>query len=96
VSTVIHRLGLLFTTLFMMFALTEGASHTTLIVAATIAIAGVLAIRAAASVPGSRMITVGLRAKAHREELSTDPAPSHPSREGRPRTRAPSRSEPAA
>jgi len=32
---------------------------------------------------------VGARARAHREAMSTLPAPAHPDTAGRPRTRAP-------
>jgi hypothetical protein len=97
VSTVVHRLGLLLTALTMVLAVSQGTSQTALVATiAAVALAGVLAVRGAALVTGSRTITVGSRARAHREELTSAPAPSHPSTEGRPRTRAPSLSVQAA
>ncbi len=60
-------------------------------------VAAVLLITAAMAVlvTGSRELTVGARAHAHREAMSTLPAPAHPSTAGRPRTRAPSMAVPA-
>lgn len=63
-------------------------------------VAGVAAILIAAAVAalvtGSREVTVGARAHAHRDALTTQPAPAHPSTAGRPRTRAPSMAVQAA
>jgi len=39
---------------------------------------------------GRRVMTVGSRARAHREPLSFEPAPAHPRTAGRIRSRAPS------
>lgn len=39
---------------------------------------------------GRRTMTVGSRARAHREPLSFEPAPAHPRTAGRTRSRAPS------
>ena len=60
------------------------------------AVATVVLITAmAALVVGSREMTVGSRAHAHREAMTSLPAPAHPSTAGRPRTRAPSLAVPA-
>lgn len=60
-------------------------------------VAAVLLIAAIATiVVAERELTVGSRARAHREALSGMPAPSHPTTAGRPRTRAPAGVIPAA
>jgi hypothetical protein len=91
------RMVVLSTMLFVALAVAQGG-HTTVLVAsiAAVAIAGLVAVRSAALVTGSREIVVGRRAHAHREALSGMPAPSHPSTAGRPLTRAPARSIAAA
>ena len=95
--TLQQRMVVLSALLFVALAVAQGG-HTTVLVAsvAAVAIAGVVAVRYAALVPGSRELVVGERAHAHREALSGMPAPSHPSTAGRPLTRAPARSIPAA
>jgi hypothetical protein len=91
--TLTTRLGLLLTALVMVFAVTQGASTTALVASiAAVAIAGVLAVKAAAFVAGRRVLTVGARANAHREALTEEPAPAHPATAGRTRSRAPSQS----
>jgi hypothetical protein len=57
---------------------------------AAIALCAVLAARYAAVVIRSREITVGQRARQHRQSLVGMPEPQHPDTDGRPRTRAPS------
>jgi len=53
-------------------------------------VAAVLLVAAIATVVvAERELTVGARARAHREAMSTLPAPAHPDTAGRPRTRAP-------
>jgi len=57
---------------------------------AALAVGAVLAARHAAVVIRSQEITVGDRARQHRQSLVGMPAPQHPDTAGRPRTRAPS------
>jgi len=57
---------------------------------AALAVGAVLAARYAAVVIRSQEITVGDRAREHRQSLIGMPAPQHPDTAGRPRTRAPS------
>ena len=57
---------------------------------AALAVGAVLAARYAAVVIRSQEITVGDRARQHRQSLVGMPAPQHPDTAGRPRTRAPS------
>lgn len=95
--TLHERIVMVSTVLFVAFAVAQGGSASVLVVSiAAVAVAGVLAVRYAAIVIGSRELIAGGRAHAHREALSRMPAPSHPSTAGRPRTRAPSPSIPAA
>ena len=77
--------------LFLVLALTTEPAAIAASVAALLIIAVV-----AALVTGSRELTVGSRARAHRDGLTTQPAPAHPSTAGRPRTRAPSMAVTAA
>lgn len=85
------------TTLFVVLAIAQATQPSALLLgAAAVAAVGILAVRYAALVVGSREMTVGSRAHAHREALSTIPAPAHPTTAGRPRTRAPSQSITAA
>lgn len=58
---------------------------------AAVAIAALLCGRYAASVVQHHEITIGRRAREHREALSVMPSPQHPHTAGRPRTRAPAR-----
>ena len=91
------RMVMVMTLLLIAFAVSQGGP-TGLLVAgiAAVAVSGVIAIRYAAIVVGSREMTVGARAHAHREAMTGMPAPRHPSTAGRPRTRAPAQSTPAA
>jgi len=63
---------------------------------AAVVVAAVLSARYAAIIVRSREITVGSRAREHREALSAMPEPRHPDTAGRPRTRAPARPSTAA
>ncbi|WP_213816447.1 DUF6412 domain-containing protein [Glaciihabitans sp. dw_435] len=58
---------------------------------AAVAVAAVLGARYAGVALRARHLTVGARAREHRESLREMPAPRHPDTAGRPRTRAPSR-----
>ena len=91
--TLLERLTALAAVLFLALALTQVTSPALIIasVATVILIAALAAV-----VTGAREVTVGARAHAHREALSTMPSPAHPSTAGRPRTRAPSMAVPAA
>jgi hypothetical protein len=71
--------------LFVTLALTSEPAAVVASVAAMLILAAV-----AALVTGAREMTVGARAHAHRDALTTQPSPAHPSTAGRPRTRAPS------
>ena len=88
--TILERLTALSAVLFLALALTTEPAA---IVAAVATV--VLITAAAALVVGSREMTVGSRAHAHREAMTSLPAPAHPSTAGRPRTRAPSMAVPA-
>lgn len=81
----LERVTALAAVLFLALALTTEPSVIIASVAAVILIAAI-----ATLVVGARAITVGGRAHAHREALSSMPAPAHPTTAGRPRTRAPS------
>ena len=86
----LERAAALAAVLFLALALTTEPA------AIVAAIATVVLITAmAALVVGSREMTVGSRAHAHREAMTSLPAPAHPSTAGRPRTRAPSLVVPA-
>ncbi len=65
------------------------------VVVASVAAVLLIAAIATVVVVAARELTVGGKAHAHREAMSTLPAPAHPSTAGRPRTRAPSRAVPA-
>jgi len=56
---------------------------------AAAAIAVIVAMRFAVLAVGSSELTIGSRARAHRQALGRMPAPQHPRTAGRPRTRAP-------
>lgn len=63
---------------------------------AAVVVAAALSARYAAVVVRSRELTVGSRAREHREALSVMPEPRHPDTAGRPRTRAPAQAPTAA
>jgi Family of unknown function (DUF6412) len=85
-------------TLSFLVLVTAQAEPSGLLVAglATIVVAAALSARYAAVAVRSREITVGSRAREHREALSVMPEPRHPDTAGRPRTRAPARLPSAA
>lgn len=56
---------------------------------AAIAVAALVGARYAGVALRARHLTVGARAREHRESLREMPAPGHPDTAGRPRTRAP-------
>ncbi|CAN5294549.1 hypothetical protein BH09ACT5_BH09ACT5_20950 [soil metagenome] len=82
-----ERLTALMAVLFLALALTQAESPAAII--ASVAVVALVAVMAGLVV-GSRELTVGSRARAHRDALTAQPAPAHPSTAGRPRTRAPS------
>ena len=86
-----ERLVAVAAVLFLELALTTEPAAIAASVAAVLIVAMV-----AALVTGSRELTVGSRAHAHRDALTTQPSPAHPSTAGRPRTRAPSMAVTAA
>ena len=92
-----ERIVMVTTMLFVALAIAQGGSTAVLVASiAAVAVVSVVAVRYAALVTRSRELVVGERAHAHREVLSGMPEPSHPSTAGRPLTRAPARSIPAA
>ena len=75
-----ERMVMVLTVLFIALSLAQSGQTSLLIASiATVALASTLAIRYAAVEVGSREMTVGARAHAHREALSRMPAPAHPS-----------------
>jgi hypothetical protein len=91
VRILVERLAALAAILFVALALGSEPTVVVIGVAAALLITAAMALL----VTGAREMTVGARAHAHREALSTLPAPAHPSTAGRPRTRAPSMAVPA-
>lgn len=75
-------------------ALSFGSGDTATVVAGVLAVTVVAltTIRLAAAVIGAREVTVGARARSHRESVVGLVEPTHPGTPGRPRTRAPSES----
>ncbi|MCU1411557.1 MAG: hypothetical protein JWR04_2264 [Rhodoglobus sp.] len=86
----LERVAALAAVLFLALALTTEPAAIVAAVATVVLITAM-----AALVVGSREMTVGSRAHAHREAMTSLPAPAHPSTAGRPRTRAPSTAVPA-
>lgn len=84
-----ERLAMLATLVIVALAISQG-SPSSLVVAGVAAVLLVAAVRGAAVVIGSIELTVGSRARAHREAMTGMPAPRHPSTAGLPLTRAPS------
>jgi len=91
----IERLAVL---LGLVFVVLVTADSTTTLVAGigAVALAAVLASRYAAISIRSHSLTVGSRAREHRESFSSIPEPSHPATPGRTRSRAPAQSLAAA
>lgn len=86
---VYERLAVLATAVIVALVVSQGAPPA-LVIAGVAAVLLVSAVRRAAIVVGSREVTVGSRARAHREAMTGMPAPRHPSTAGLPLTRAPS------
>lgn len=85
-----ERLGLLASVVVVALVL-SGGSPPSLVIAGVAAVLLIGAVRGAAVVIGALEMTVGSRARAHREAMIGMAAPKHPATAGRPRTRAPSR-----
>jgi hypothetical protein len=97
VSALLERLMVIATVSFLALALAQGDASLVLVGGmATLVVVAVLSARYAAVSIRSHSLTVGARARAHRESLSSMPEPSHPDTAGRTRSRAPSRSLAAA
>ena len=93
-----ERLVMLMTVAFLVIAVAQAAEPSGLLLASVVAVAASMLVlaRYSALVVVRQSITVGGRAREHRESLSELPTPQHPATAGRPRTRAPSQSPPAA
>ena len=93
--TILERLTVTLAVVF--FVLTIADSSAILLGAiAAVAVVALVGSRYAAVSIRARSITVGARARQHRESMSSLPAPSHPDTAGRTRSRAPSQSLAAA
>lgn len=89
----LERLMVIATVSFLALAVAQGDASLVLVSGvATLVVVAVLSARYAAVSIRSHSLTVGARARAHRESLSSMPEPSHPDTAGRTRSRAPSRS----
>jgi hypothetical protein len=96
-SALKQRLVMAMTLSFLVLAFAQSEPSGLLVAGlATVIVAAALSARYAAVAVRSREITVGSRAREHREALSVMPEPRHPDTAGRPRTRAPARSSTAA
>lgn len=91
-----ERLVMVMTVTFLVFAIAQAAEPSTLLLTGAIAVGMLVLARNSALTVVRQSITIGGRAREHRESLSEIPAPQHPDTAGRPRTRAPSQSPPAA
>lgn len=86
------RLVMLTAVLLVALAVTQaGSPAIALAGVAAVVLTAALAVRFAGVVLGARQLTVGARARAHKEALGEMPEPRHPSTAGLPLTRAPSR-----
>jgi len=94
--TVYERLVVILTAVLVALTISGGEPLVALAGVAAIAIAAVLIARHTSAALRSRELTVGSRARQHRESLQWMPAPQHPNTAGRPRPRAPSRPTTAA
>ena len=87
---VVHeRLAVIATLVMIALAISQDSPLSFMVVGVAAALL-VSAVRSAAVVVGSLEVTVGLRARAHREAMTGMPEPRHPSTAGLPLTRAPS------
>ncbi|GAB2449382.1 hypothetical protein HD599_002012 [Conyzicola lurida] len=86
-----ERLVMIMTVSFLVLAVSQSEPSSLVFAGiAALAVSTVLAARYAAVIIRSREITVGERAREHRQSLVEMPQPRHPDTPGRPRTRAPS------
>lgn len=92
-----ERLVMLMTVTFLVLAVAQAADPSTALLAGAVAVATAMLVLAqySALTIARQSLTVGGRAREHRESLTETPAPQHPDTAGRPRTRAPSQSPPA-
>jgi len=90
------RLVLIASALFVAVAVSSGNAQVVALGVAAIAIATVLAAHAGTVVASPAVLAIGSRARDHRQLLTTQPAPSHPTTAGRPLGRAPTQSIAAA
>lgn len=87
-----QRLVILMTLSFLALAMAQPEQSALIVTAvAAVAITALLCARHAALAVGIHELTVGGRAREHRELLSASPEPQHPDTAGRPRSRAPAR-----
>ena len=84
-----ERLAVLAAVAIIALSISQGAPQS-LVVAGLAAAVLLSALRRAAVVIGSIEVTVGARARAHRDVMTGMPSPRHPSTAGLPLTRAPS------
>ena len=91
----IERLAVLLGLAFVVLVTADSATTLVATIGA-VALAAILASRYAAISIRSHSITVGSRAREHRESFSSIPEPSHPATPGRTRSRAPAQSLAAA
>jgi hypothetical protein len=97
VHAILERIVMVMTVSFLVLSVAQTEPTSAVFAGiAAIALCAVLAARYAAVVIRSREITVGQRARQHRQSLVGMPEPQHPDTDGRPRTRAPSRVTAAA
>lgn len=87
---VVHERVAVMATLVMIALGVSQGSPLSFVVAGVAAVVLVSAVRSAAVVIGSLEVTVGLRARAHRQAMTGMPEPRHPSTAGLPLARAPS------
>jgi hypothetical protein len=91
VRAIIERLVMVMTVSFLVLTVAQSEPSSLVFAGiAAIALCAVLAARYAAVVIRAHEITVGSRARQHRQSLVGMPEPQHPDTAGRPRTRAPS------
>ena len=69
---------------------------TALAATVAVAVAALLAVRVAGTVSAAREVPIGARARSHRQPVSGQVEPAHPSTPGRPLGRAPTRGIAAA
>lgn len=93
--TLFERLAVTLAVTFVVFAVADSSAVLVGAIAA-VAVVALVGSRYAAVSIRSRSMTVGSRARQHRESLSSLPEPSHPDTAGRTRSRAPSQSLAAA